>query len=272
MIVRAGGTGNVRFKYIVFRGNLTVNDVITESSTIVGHANADSVMTVGAVRYSSTPAYGISPFVPGIFFLFWRNTSEWNRSQQAGFCCSRRGKYFSKFWFDQPDRIFVSNLFWNILCCATGSRNGRPVDGRKNEIRRCKAQPFAIEEPDAKTALPNGAPGYNVASGYGLIQADTAMKSFAAPKPVITKLILQDTTIKPGTQPVTITVQGDFLTGNSVVTFRGEPLPTTVLSATQAQAIIPVFRKSCHSGKNQFHFTERDRRRLLGYAVFLFTR
>ncbi len=62
MIVRAGGTGNVRFKYIVFRGNLTINDVITESSTIVGHANADSVMTVGAVRYSQTPAYGVSPF------------------------------------------------------------------------------------------------------------------------------------------------------------------------------------------------------------------
>ena len=62
MIVRAGGTGNVRFKYIVFRGNLTINDVITESSTIVGHANADSVMTVGAVRYSQTPPYGVNPF------------------------------------------------------------------------------------------------------------------------------------------------------------------------------------------------------------------
>ncbi len=62
MIVRAAGTGNVNFKYIVFRGNLTINNYNTGNSTIVGHANADGAMTVGAVRYTKTPAYGVNPF------------------------------------------------------------------------------------------------------------------------------------------------------------------------------------------------------------------
>ena len=91
------------------------------------------------------------------------------------------------------------------------------------------------------TAKQNGAPGYNVVTGYGLIQADTAMKTFASPVPVITKLVLQDTTIRPGTQPVTVTVQGNYISSNSVITFRGQPLTTTVISSTQASATVPTF-------------------------------
>ncbi len=89
--------------------------------------------------------------------------------------------------------------------------------------------------------MQTGGPGYNTATGYGLIQADTAMRTFAAPLPVITKLVVQDPNITPGTQPVNITVQGNFLVNNSVVTFRGQPLPTTVISPTQATATIPAF-------------------------------
>ena len=92
------------------------------------------------------------------------------------------------------------------------------------------------------TALQSGGgSGFNFSTGYGLIQVDSAMKTIAAPKPVIVKLVLPDQNVVPGTQPITVTVQGNYLNSNSVVTFRGQPLPTTVLNSTQAQATIPAF-------------------------------
>ncbi len=62
MIVRAGGTNNVLFKYIVFRGNLTINNFNSGNSTIVGQANAAGAMAVGAARFTKTPAYGVTPY------------------------------------------------------------------------------------------------------------------------------------------------------------------------------------------------------------------
>ncbi|HRH34623.1 MAG TPA: hypothetical protein PKY12_06165, partial [Catalimonadaceae bacterium] len=59
MIVRAAGSDDVHFKYIVFRGDkLTFNEHNTNSSTIVGQANAKGAITVGAVLYSNTEAFG----------------------------------------------------------------------------------------------------------------------------------------------------------------------------------------------------------------------
>jgi hypothetical protein len=50
MIVRAAGSQNVRFKYVVFRGDVTFNEFHTGNSTIVGQANAEGAMAVGASR------------------------------------------------------------------------------------------------------------------------------------------------------------------------------------------------------------------------------
>ena len=65
MVVRAEGstgTANVKFKYIVFRGdNIVFNEHDNGGngfSTIVGQANAQGAMTVGAILYSNTPEYG----------------------------------------------------------------------------------------------------------------------------------------------------------------------------------------------------------------------
>lgn len=61
MVVRASGVQNVDFKYIVFRGNLTINEHRADSSTIVGQGNARGAMAVGAARYTRTPAFWGSP-------------------------------------------------------------------------------------------------------------------------------------------------------------------------------------------------------------------
>ena len=61
MIVRASGTGSVRFKYVFFRGNGIISKYNSGTSTIVGQANAAGAMAVGAVLYSNTPYHGVNP-------------------------------------------------------------------------------------------------------------------------------------------------------------------------------------------------------------------
>ena len=56
VILKSAGAENVRFKYIVFRGQLTMDEYANVgSSTIVGQANAEGAIAVGAVLYSNTP-------------------------------------------------------------------------------------------------------------------------------------------------------------------------------------------------------------------------
>ena len=64
MVVRAGGTGNVKFKYIIFRGDGTILDYPAGASSIVGHPNADGAIAVGAMLYANFPQF--TPVWPGV--------------------------------------------------------------------------------------------------------------------------------------------------------------------------------------------------------------
>src|SRR5215203_1793393 len=59
LISKAQGP-DVPFKYIVFRGNVTI-DGYAGASTLVGQANAAGATAVGAVLYSNTPPFGVNP-------------------------------------------------------------------------------------------------------------------------------------------------------------------------------------------------------------------
>ena len=61
LINRASGTENPLIKYVVFRGDMVVNEYNTGNSTIVGQANSAGAITVGAVKYDNTPYYGVNP-------------------------------------------------------------------------------------------------------------------------------------------------------------------------------------------------------------------
>ena len=63
IVTRKSGTGNVRFKYIIFRGEGTINGNGQGTGTIIAQANAASAIAVGAVLYTNTPAYGNAPTI-----------------------------------------------------------------------------------------------------------------------------------------------------------------------------------------------------------------
>ncbi len=48
-------------KYIYFGNDVTVNEYLTASSTVFGHASAQGAIAVGAAFYGDTPAYGTTP-------------------------------------------------------------------------------------------------------------------------------------------------------------------------------------------------------------------
>ena len=63
MVISANGTTTVKFKYIIMRseGAQITEYNTTGTSTIVGQANAAGAITVGAARYTQTPAYNVTP-------------------------------------------------------------------------------------------------------------------------------------------------------------------------------------------------------------------
>ena len=189
MIVRAGGTNNVAFKYIVFRGNLTINNFNTGNSTIVGQANAAGAMSVGAARYTKTPAYGVTPYQLESF------------SSVGG--TPVYGVIRNKPDFVAPDGVSTTVNFGSInisgspfpsffgTSCAAPQAAGVAallLEGKKKFAGQTLS-PAQMRSLMQTTALQTGGPGYNAATGYGLIQADTAMRTFAAPIPVVTKLV-----------------------------------------------------------------------------------
>ena len=78
MIIRAAGNTALSFKYIIFRGDAIINEHNAGQSTIVGQANSAGAITVGAVRYTNTPAFCVNTPVIEIIFFSWRNTGKWN--------------------------------------------------------------------------------------------------------------------------------------------------------------------------------------------------
>ena len=83
IIKNAGPNQNINFKYVVFRGEAVINEYNTGTSTIVGQANSHGAMTVGAVLYSNTPAYGVNPANHCFIFFYRRNACKWSSKKQA---------------------------------------------------------------------------------------------------------------------------------------------------------------------------------------------
>ena len=63
IVTRKGGSRNVRFKYVIYRGEGTITSNTQGTGTVLGQANAAGAITVGAVLYSNTPEYGNAPTV-----------------------------------------------------------------------------------------------------------------------------------------------------------------------------------------------------------------
>ena len=230
----------MNFKYIVFRGELTIAEHNNGTSTLVGQANSAGAMAVGAVLYSNTPAFGVNPPTIASF------------SSIGG--TPVNGVVRSKPEFTAPNGVNTSvnlggpnidgdgspNFFGTSAAAPHAAAVAALLINGKNKFYNEVLTPAQVRSILTSTALDMSTPGFDFISGAGFLRADEAMATFAAPTPVITSLDIPSGTT-PGTTPFIVTVEGGFLNPQSVVIVRGVEVPTVILNNNQAQADIPAF-------------------------------
>ena len=244
MIVRASGSGPATLKYVVFRGNILIKEYGNTggSSTIVGQANAEGAIAVGAVLYSNTPEYGVNPPTVASF-------------------SSRGGTPVNGVPRNKPDITAPNGVntnvdlggvnidgdeFPNFFGTSAAAPHAAGVAALIQEARQkyygSSLAPAGIKAVLQNTAIDMYTPGYDTASGAGFIQADAALFTMANPSPYITG-ISYDTTLTPGLDPIVITVYGQYLTNDSKVYFNGAPLDNaTILTGDSlASSTIPPY-------------------------------
>jgi hypothetical protein len=238
-------TSTVRFKYVVFRGDLTINEFNQGNSTIVGQGNAPEAITVGAVRYTRTPSYNTTnglAFTPEEF-------------------SSKGGTLYNGIAAVKPDLTAPDGVNTTV---DLGSLLDPESDGIPNFFGTSAAAPHVagaaalIMEarqkffgdnltPDAlktllkTTSLVMGSGNTDLITGAGLVQVDAALKTMAKPTPELISVTFIDPNVIPGSQATDVTVKGNYLSNNTQFLLNGTALPMTIVNETTRTVTLPIF-------------------------------
>jgi hypothetical protein len=254
MIIRAAGSDNVKFKYIVFRGDKIVfNEHSTGTSTIVGQANARGAMTVGAVLYSNTAEFdykrpdGAEQFTVATFSSTGGTSINGENRNKPDFIAPNGVNTTVQLGGLDVDLDLPAGQdgFYNFFGTSAAAPHAAAVAALLQEARSKyylgeRYSPEDIRVVLKGSALDMNEPGVDTKSGSGFIQADASLLTIASPRPTITALTY-DTANTPGDATLLVTVEGENLTTESEVLFRGDPLETTFVNSTELQATIPEF-------------------------------
>src|SRR5665213_4213772 len=198
-------------------------------------------MAVGAVLYTNTPAYGVSIPTIASFSSTGGTPDNGIVRNKPEFCGPNGVNTTVNLGGQNIDGDAYPNFFGTSAAAPHAAAVAALLIEGKKKFANQSIGPNDVRSLMESTAIDMGTPGFDFNTGYGFIQADNAMRTFATPKPSIIKLVYDTTTIKPGTQPFTITVKGNYLAANSKIIFRADTLNTTVISNTVATATIPTF-------------------------------
>ena len=240
LITKAPGNVNVRFKYIVFRGDITINEHIAGTSTLVGQANAAGSMAVGAALYLNTPAFGVDTAKIASFSSAGGTYVEGVVRNKPDFVGPNGVNTTVNFNHYNIDGDLLPNFFGTSCSAPHAAGAAALLIEARLKYYNSILSPDSVKLLLQSSASDMGSPGFDYSSGYGLIQVDSAINKFAAPKPILTKLI-QDPLIIPGKLPFTSVIKGNFFKSNSKVYLSGIEIPKTFINSTTINASIPVF-------------------------------
>lgn len=227
-----------RFKIVVFQGDITFNGY-SGGSTIIGQSNADSAITVGAARFDRKATLEAFSSIGGTIV----NNVVRNKPDLVG---PDGVNTTVNMGIDQPNDpdTEYSNFFGTSAAAPhVAGVAALLMEGKKKFLNQQNVPAHEIKALLKSTATPIGSSsGFNFASGAGFINADAAMRSFAAPDPSLIQLVVPANTT-PGPQPFTLTVTGLNLSPTSVVRFRDSSLALLYLSEGRdtATAQVPAF-------------------------------
>jgi len=190
LITHAAGTAPTRLKYI-FVGKFggAINEYDTQSSTIIGHANAPHSIVVGAVNFENTPSYGATqPLL--------RHFSSAGGTPLIYGVDS--GRFVTPVTFNKPDVVApdgVATTFFGVDESDDGAAvfNGTSAaaphvagvvalmleagdDLKPNDIKEILSQSaIDITQRDNDTIIKNST-GFDSDSGFGLVDARRAVE------------------------------------------------------------------------------------------------
>ncbi|MCK5469856.1 MAG: S8 family serine peptidase, partial [Cyclobacteriaceae bacterium] len=244
-INKASGPDNVNFKYIVFKSyGFDTNNEVTRSSTIAGHANAEGAITIGAMPYWKSPAYDSIPVIAP--YSSYGGTSVNGQTPREKPDIVAPDGVNTTIHLDgvDIDEDRIPNFFGTSAAVPHAAGMAALLLSAQTEF----GVSFDVKTKMKETAYDMDTTGYDVKTGMGLIQGEAAMKTFSAPIPTITELIIPDG-VTPGVDPFNVTIKGKNIAAN-VQVFIGEELETelNIISASSSQIIaeVPIF-----SGEDQ---------------------
>ncbi|MTI38399.1 MBG domain-containing protein [Fulvivirga lutimaris] len=225
----------LNFQYVVLRGNnWTFNEYYNPASTVVGHASSSSLSSVGAIFYGYTPAYT-------------DDASLWEANPTSSRGGNLLGTSLAKPDFIAPDGGNTSNFgtdvefdadkFPNFFGTSAAAPHAAGVlalvlesldkfyDNTSGPIKE-EITTTGLRELVAINAIDLGPEGFDNASGRGLIKSNSILGALANPSPQELKLIIPEG-VTPGEDTFTLTVEGKYLTDETEILFRGNPLVIT---------------------------------------------
>lgn len=196
VITDASGPAPSLMKYVIFgSSDITINEYDTHSSTLYGHANARGAVAVGATPFFQTPAYGTNPArlesfsSPGgtpILFNLAGNRLSTPEVRLKPTIVAPDGTNITGTTDIGRDIPQDPDTFPNFSGTSAAAPNAAAVAALMLQANPY-ARPVDIYGALEASALDMDDPstpgfdfGFDFASGYGLIQADTAIQALTA--------------------------------------------------------------------------------------------
>lgn len=250
MIVKANATtANVRFKYVIFSGDGTIVNYQNGTSTIVGHANANSAIAVGAMLYANIPQY--TPVYPSVASFssrggtFTYNSSNVLAARQKPDLIAPNGvnttvNLGSPVFNDgdsYPNFFGTSAAAPHAAAAAALLIQAKKKYGLQTTVTPAEIR-SGLQSSAGKLANQITVPSFT--EGYGYVQGDSAVQQIANARPIINSWEAVVPSTQPGLLPFQVKVKGAYLTTNTKIYFNGNPLSTVVSpTKTEATATIP---------------------------------
>ena len=235
-----------RIKYIIYRGDVQILEWPGGTSTVVGQANALGAIAVGAARFDKVPSY--KPYnltVPKIedYSSIGGTKTEGVVRQKPDLVAPDGGNSTVKMGQDYSNAETGVELdgYSNFFGTSAAAPHAAAVaalimQGRKKFLDQATTTPDAIKSLLQLTAVDMETAGFDFISGFGLVNADSAIRTFAAPIDSIIKVVVPEGIVPCSGPEFTVSIIGENFSYNTVVYLINGPgdsikiIPTFVSS------------------------------------------
>jgi hypothetical protein len=250
------GGNPARIKYIIYRGDVQILEWNSGKSTVVGQANAAGAIAVGAARYDKAPPY------PGFTTPVIESFSSYGGTKTEGVVRNKPDltgpdgvNTTVKLGQDYPNNALdgYSNFFGTSAAAPHAAAVAALLmEGKKKFLGLATTPPDDIRSLMQTTAVDmevaNNLPGthFDYISGFGMVNADSAMRTFAAPTATLIDVVVPTTVVPCSGTPFTVTITGENFNYNTIVMLVNAPGDTTrIIPTSISPTAVTVTVSSC---------------------------